>query len=175
MLELLLQLTQGQSWPQFKFNAPATLISETEISADQKNQHWQITVSGPFKLDYFDKSSNETVIDATGNIVRDQSLEVCAAWYQGIKLNLHILSKMAKFFPCYRDDFVEYCKQNNIVVEPGPLHQTKFWHAGTWAMEFSTDFWWQYKKSRFNNEHNDYVGHSSQTINANLQKLKELL
>lgn len=175
MLDILLQLNKGQSWPQFRFNAPAHMVSDTDISAYQKNQHWHIDVQYKFELNYFDKSSNETVVDTAGNIVRDQSLEVCAVWYQGIKLNMHILSKMAKFYPLYRGDFIEYCKQNNIAVEQGPLHQTKFWHAGTWTTDFSKDFWWQYKKLKSNNEHNDYVGHSSETINANLQRLKELL
>lgn len=175
MLEILLQLNKGESWPKIGFNTPAVLIFDTEISMYQKNQHWQIDVIDYFELNYFDKSSRETVIDSLGNIVRDQSLEVCAAWYQGIKLNLNTLSKMAKFYPQYRDDFIEYCKSNNIVPDPGPLSQTKFWHSGCWKLELPKDFWAQYKQFRFNDDHNDFVGVSSDTIKNNLQRLKDLL
>ena len=175
MLEILIQLNKGASWPQIKFNSTAVLISETETSMYQKNQHWQIDVSNKFELNYFDKNSNETIVDALGNIIRDQTLEICSVWFQGIKLNLNTLVKIAKFFPSYRDDFIDYCKQNNIVPDPGPLRQTKFWHAGTWEVELSEDFWVQYKKFRVNDDHNDFVGVSSDTIKNNLQRLKELL
>lgn len=175
MLELLLQLNKGDSWPQINFNSPAVLVSESDVSLYQKNQCWQVDVSDEFKLDYINKGSNETIVDTMGNIVRDQSLEVCSVWYQGIKLNLTTVSKIAKFFPRYRDDFIEYCQQHSIVPDVGPLNQTKFWHSGTWEIEFPKDFWIQYKKFRFNHTHNDFVGISSDTIKHNLQRLKDLL
>jgi hypothetical protein len=175
VLEILLQLTKGISWPQIKFNVESSLDSEDEVSMYQKNQRWQISVLDKFELTYFDKSADNTVVDSEGNIIRDQTLEICSVWYQGIKLNLHTLSQMSNFYPNYRDDFIEYCKQHDIKVDHGPLHQTKFWHAGTWVTSFSKDFWTQYKKIRSNNEHNDFVGNSSETIRNNLQRLKESL
>jgi hypothetical protein len=175
MLRLLLKLDKGLSWPEINFNTSSRLINETEISAYQKSQLWHIDVLEQFEMTYPNKDANETIVDSSGVIVRDQTLEICNVWYQEIKLNLQIFAAMTNFYPNYRNDFIDYCVQHNIVVDPGPLHQTKFWHAGTLTADFSGDFWWRYKKLRVNNDHNDYVGHSSDTINYHLQYLKDLL
>lgn len=175
MIELLLQLNKGMAWPEFSFNAPSTLISESESSTYQKNQHWKVHVLDKFELYYVNKTSNETIVDHLGIIIRDQTLEICSVWYQGIKLNPYILLKMSSYDPTYRSDFIEYCKQNNITLDLGPLQQTKFWHAGRWTMNFSKDFWHQYKKFRTGDQYNNFVGDSSDDIRTNTQRLKDLL
>jgi hypothetical protein len=181
MLELVLRLEKGLSWPQFNFNAPAKLITSNEVSLYEQDQTWHIDIiNGQFVLDYISKPGNETVVDSAGKIMQDQTIEIRSVWYQGIKLNLHILSKMAQYHPNYRSDFINYCQQHNLALEQGPLRQTKFWHAGVWQLNLDLTFWNQYAKIRqhpaetIDNIQN-FVGYAEEKISEHLGPLKAML
>jgi hypothetical protein len=182
-IELLVTLEQGQSWPQFNFNSPSKLITQNNLSLYSQDQLWEIDISdSQFALNYTNKSSNETVLDSDGKIIRDQTLEISLVWYQGIKLNLNILSRMAQYYPDYRSDFIDYCQINNITLESGPLHQLKFWHAGSWILDLRENFWYRYANEKKSNKYintdsdiENFIGASREEIARQLISLKKLL
>jgi hypothetical protein len=127
-------------------------------------------------VEYLEKSSNETVVDSSGQIIHDQTLTIETIYVDDIQLDSSIVAQSARYYPCYRKDFIEYCQNNNIDLLVGPQQAMKFWHSGEWKFIFERDFWaWYYQQRVIGNESNNYVGQSSDQIKSKLAELKQLL
>jgi len=181
MVEIELYLEQGLTWPLVQFSHPAELTHSTFISECVKQELWQIDVNiGNLELYYLNKPSLETVVDATGNIVKDQTVAIKTFWFQGIKIHNDMLHILGNYYPCYRDDFLTYCDQHEIIVEHGPLNCLKFWHAGTWKFIICENFWQFYAYQRKMQAMQvplakDHMGYSVEQISLQLKKLKAML
>jgi len=169
----------GKTFPEIHFtNVDATLTSTTNTSAYQQVQTYEFTSDGGFNLNYNDKAPNETITDDAGLIVRDQTVAIKNLWVDKIIVPHEFLIQHGKYYPKYRQDFLQYCKENNIAVNNGPLHEIKFWHSGTWNFDVVTPFWdWYYEQNRElnNNLSPDVVGYSKDYVRQQLKKLKDVL
>ena len=181
MFEIELCLEQGLSWPNIQFNHPAVLVESVCMSDLIKKELWRIDVNiGDIELNYINKSADETVIGSDGNIIQDQTVAIENCWYQGIKIHNDMLIKLGNYYPCYRNDFLNYCNENNIVVDHGPLNCLKFWHAGSWKFNLCDNFWPFYAQQRKMqniqaSSAKDFVGYSTDQIVLQLKKLKEMI
>lgn len=171
-VEIDLCLNLGATWPKYTTN-----ISKQKILSQDNNsmivKHVGVVTSN-VNLHYVEKPQSETVVKDE-QIVRDQCIEIRNIWINGIKIPLHMIDRISEFVPNYRQDFLEYCKREKIVVDHGPLHVTTFWHAGTWTLPVTENFWVDYNRARQYHNNTNYTGVSSKDIQENLKRLKLFL
>ena len=171
-IELDVCVNRGLTWPAYTTNLDkATIINDGQ---DVKVIKHTGSVSKNVTLEYVSKRQEETVVE-DGKIVRDQSIEIQHLWIDGIKLPVHMIEKLSLYYPAYRPDFLEYCKTQSISVDYGPLHNIKFWHAGTWSILLDSDFWFKYKVIKQPDSGTDFTGNSSEEIKQSLERIKSLL
>lgn len=171
-VELHICLYRGQTWPAYKINldhSQTVLLDE-----NSKIVKYTGTVADMVLLNYLVKEQQETVLEH-GEIVRDQVIEIISMWVDQIKISPRMVENLSQYMPRYRPDFLEYCKSANIAVDHGPMHSTKFWHAGQWTFELPANFWYQYQQARQSNEDSDFTGNSKQEIQNSLKRIRSLL
>lgn len=179
-LLLIIRLEKGKNWPRFDLDPPA--VCENVVFDDDTSQIRQYTlehVTDSIKLDYLSKPAEETVIDSTGKILQDQTVEIQALHVDGIQLDKNFLLHHSSYKPRYRPDFEDYCKTHNIALEKSAHVALKFWHAGTWSFEFEKDFWrwYQIKRKKFDLapdwQMSKYFGQFSPELRQQLEDLKK--
>jgi hypothetical protein len=175
--DFCIRASQGVNWPNFKFTPESNCVEEIAIDDHTKIvKHRIVSTDSQITLDYFDKRSSDTVVDNNGKIIYDQSVSIDAIYVDNIQLDINVVNQSAVYYPNYREDFVEYCEKNNIVLSTDPQHTTTFWHDGKWVFMFVHEFWdWYYLQRTFKNEHSNYIGQSPDYIKSKLAKLKKML
>ena len=174
------ELSRGQSWPQYQINY--NLISNHVTNTEDKIiiSHDIATDTPELILEYINKPVEETVVDSDGSIVRDQYIRIHSIYYNNILLDLNLIQNYFSYYPRYREDFIKYCNEHSIKLIIGPLNDTQFWHAGTWTFKFDHDFWSWYEKLRLtralhsvsHSHAKEYIGYQSNELQTKLMELK---
>jgi hypothetical protein len=180
--KIILVLEKGRSWPDYAWQPPATNIDSVNVDEYKKTVTYLINcVDCNIQLDYNSKAPNETVVDSTGKIIHDQTLEISAVYVDDILLDQQFLFDNSKYTPDYNSEFVNYCAENHIPLVTDAHSATKFWHNGIWRFEFEDDFWrWHYSKrknttSLSKDQISKYLGQSDEEIKLQLDELKKYL
>lgn len=184
MHEFKIVLTQekGANWPSVAIQPDAVEIDSSMINDYKKTvSYLVVNCKNSIQLDYMSKEATETVVDASGKILHDQTVEIVAVYVDDILLDQQFLFDHSKYTPKYNLSFVEYCAKNNITLTTEAHSATKFWHNGHWAFDFSDDFWSWYCSKRKNavllagDQISKYLGQSGEQIQAQLTDLKKYL
>lgn len=181
LFELEFEFRCGKNWPILEFIDPVSM-TERPISNFFKQVNVKINTSQPFlRFNNTNKTESDTVVNA-GQIIRDQSIKVKNIWADDILLNFNFLNSYISFKPNYSDYFLQYCKQNNIVVDNSP-YPFEIFHNGKWSLNFDLPFWEWYSLRR--QEHISknlnaseielFIGTNSTNRQDSLIKLKKLL
>jgi hypothetical protein len=182
--KIVLTLEKGRSWPDFNWIPAAIKIDSVDVDDYKKTVTYLIAdAKQNIQLEYHSKGPDETVIDAAGKILHDQTLEISAVYVDDILLNHQFLFDNSNYIPNYNPIFVSYCAENNITVITEAQSATKFWHNGNWTFEFEDNFWlWYFLLNKNSNEEkvnslsreqiNSYLGYSDAQIQSQLNNLK---
>lgn len=147
--EVRLKFEKGRNWPQINFNGLEYKTHETHVNENVCLTNYAVIPDDDrLILCYHNKTDDETVMASNGTIEQDQTVEIESIWADDIKLDRNIIWNLGIYTPTYRSSFLEYCQQNNIDVEHGPSNQLKFWHNGSWKLEWDSDFWFWYQSRR---------------------------
>jgi hypothetical protein len=127
------------------------------------------------------KIREETVVDQSGKILRDQQITIKSIFVDSILLDMHIVHDQSEFMPCYRQDFIEYCKHNSVDVDYGPCRTLDLFHAGTWRLNWIEPFWswYQYQRRQRQKLHHDIskfqnmIGDDHDKIDRDLQSFRQ--
>lgn len=171
-IDLELLLTKGLSWPDYSINLQ--LQSETLIDSTKKISSWHGSAKSMIELVYHTKDQSETVVE-NNVVVRDQNIEILNLRIDGIKIPSKMIIKLGSYEPKYRQDFLDYCKNNSIHVGTEPQHTLHFYHSGRWSLQLPEKFWLYYNQLQTTSIDNDYVGNSPESIKTNLSRLKKIL
>lgn len=184
MIDFVLEflLSRGQTWSQIEFDQDCKVLSEaTENDTKIIRYHLKANSGVGFTIPY--KSPEETVTDSHGKIVRDQTVKIYNIWADDIKLDMKVVLSMFEYVPKYRQDFIDYCNDNNIDLSMQSLHALEFWHAGYCKISWQESFWVTYSQQRRSlqrpnqiaEEQQNYVGYDSGTFQGLLAPLKNKL
>ena len=141
-----LVLKKGNSWPVWEFDQPGQLIDETATD-HQKNITVQVALnlnSNKIILKRSGKNSSDVIIE-NGIIVRDQVLKINKIWINDVLLEPFPVNSIAKFYPQYSQDDIDYGNQNNLVLEKSK-HTMEFFYNGEWHFEFQQPFFIWYNQ-----------------------------
>jgi hypothetical protein len=178
-----LELHLGVTWPKYTVNQELS-CKETQIS-ERIKKHKVVfdAVTSPLILDYT-KFEGETVTSKNGEILFDQKLKINKIWIDNILLEQDLVKySMSQFDPNYNTSYIEYCEQNQLTVDHGPLQILEFFHSGKWRFSFQVPFWNWYNnlmRERVAGKHNkndleSYFGIEDDDNQQLILKLKELL
>lgn len=174
-----IELTMGLTFPSIQFDNNIKDVLTVDIGPFHQVQRHTGTLIDSLTLEYNGKNSSETIIDDSGTIIRDQTVTIKNLWIDNIIVPQTFLITHSKYYPRYHQDFLNYCKEHNIIVNNGPLHEIKFWHSGTWKFDIVQPFWdWFYNEecAAQDQKHNpNYVGYSKDHVKQQLQKIKDIL
>lgn len=171
-VELELCLSKGITWPDHSVNLEKFTVEREDENI--KTVRYQGFVSNELLLQYITKNQNETIVK-DGKIIKDQYIEITKLTIDGILIPYHMIEKLSQYVPVYRTDFLEYCKNENIDINYGPIQTIKFWHAGTWSMIMGSNFWFKYKKARQSTLHSDFTGNSRDEIQNSIARIRSFL
>lgn len=171
--QLVLNLSKGITWPNYTVSGTVVNLHELEFS---KTVEVHASLDSEFLLDYTEKPQFETVVN-DGVIIRDQAIEIVSMHVDDIMIPENMIALLGHYIARYRSDFENYCNSNNIAIDRGPQHISKFWHAGTWSVSWQGDFWNKFQQLRKQNhkDHSDNFIGNSENIPELLKPLKELL
>jgi hypothetical protein len=175
---IVLELEKAQSWPKYQFSVLPLSMVECPIDDDRKQVVYQFVLDTRFSLMYYDKTSDETIVDCTGTIVKDQTLLVHSVYVDGILIKDDMLKYMSQYSPNYREDFIKYCIEHNIDIDYSPQKNLKFWHPGEWTLEWTDDFWKHYqsvRKALYPKADPNYTGYTHEDIERKLVQIKNLI
>jgi hypothetical protein len=178
LAQISLTLDRGLTWPEYFFNCHSSVISQTEINHNKKCVVLALEPIDSIVLNYVNKSQNETIVDNTGNIVQDQTLEITSVYMDHILLDSTVTQQMSQYLPRYHQGFVDHCQQHNISISHDAQHQMKFWHNGQWSLQCGDDFWSRYqtvRRSLYATSNLNLTGYTHEDIKQKLQDLKRLL
>jgi len=175
---LTLELEQGLSWPEFYFNVEPESVVESLTGTGKKQVVVKLNVVDKLSMVYYNKTPQQTIVDQHGTITQDQTLAIQNVYFDDFLLDPKVINLMSHYTPKYNQGFIDYCQQHNIHVDHNPQHQLKFWHNGTWQLDWDQDFWTQYQQQRrsiYSTENLNYSGYTFSDINDQLLHLKALL
>ena len=105
--KIKLTLEKGRSWPSYTWQSAATEIDSVDVCDYKKTITYLINCSGhSIQLNYNAKEPNETVVDSTGKIIHDQTLEISVVYVDDILLDQQFLFDNSKYTPDYNSKFV---------------------------------------------------------------------
>ncbi len=151
---LILRLQRGRSFPSWNISQPFYLKNEQNIDDDTKLIVVEITPNADeINFQYFGKSSNDTILDSLGQIIRDQSLKIENMYVNNIKIELMAIKNFCKFIPEYSSSRIEYAKNHNLEL-PVELHTDHFFDNGQWIFKFERPFFLWYNDILMNHIYN---------------------
>jgi len=141
---------QGLTWPVASLESNFEIENNCQsLSTFTRLETRRINISGPeIKIIFPYKAREETVVDAQGQILRDQRISIRSIFIDDILLDMHLVRDLSEFMPQYRDDFLEYCQLHSIDIDHGPCHTLDLFHAGTWKLTWDGSFWPWYQQQR---------------------------
>lgn len=179
--EIELGLHRGVSWPKIKLNNDAVITEELQVDDFFKKVKYSGPAIDTVELLYYDKTVNDTIVDSSDNIIRDQHVEILSFWIDDILVNTCTLKLLGTYCPSYRHDFIEYCNKHKIPVDYQPQHELKFWHNGVWSIGTKNNFWDRVFEmqesylSRITNKTQNYVGYDNLQLTSLTNQLKKYL
>lgn len=175
-----IEITLGVVFPRIELDCGynVTQIATTHITQYHLIQTYSIPLLKHLHL-HFSKTPNDTVLDAAGQIVRDQTVSIKNLWINNILVPPNFLARHSDYYPSYHQSFIDYCIKNNAIVNHGPLNEIKFWHAGTWRFDPILPFWDWYCCEESKQEDSkldpDLIGYSKGHVQQQLKKLKDVI
>lgn len=180
--ELEFEFFQGINWPVLEFSGEVLTVNDTVLSEYHKRVNIKIDPKGNIlTFNNTNKNDYDTIVE-DGKIIRDQSIKLNNIWVDDILLNLNLVLSNIQFIPNYKDGFLKFCQENNIVVDYNPYPFALF-HNGCWKFSFEIPFWEWYSRQRqhhvnknfSNTEIEMYIGKNYDSTKNDLIKLKKLL
>ena len=144
---VILKLNKGTSFPQWDFSQPFNIINEQIIDDDTKLVTVEIVTTNntSITLEYSGKTTQETIVDAAGTILKDQSLVVENILVNDIKIELLAIKDYLKFVPEYTASRIKYAEEHGIDLSK-EIYTDHMYDNGIWTFTFERPFFLWYNK-----------------------------
>ena len=144
-----LECYQGATWPVISLGHHGELQNHRALSDSARLESYRVDISlSKIEIEFAYKAREETVVDDQGQILKDQRISVKSIFIDDILLDMRLVRDLSAFMPRYRDDFIAYCQQKSIEIDPGPCRTLDLFHAGTWTLGWDGSFWPWYQQQR---------------------------
>jgi hypothetical protein len=147
-VKLTLCLKKGRNFPIWQNPHYQKNIQEELINDDTKLVIVELDIDptiDTLEINNIGKNSKETIVDASGKILKDQIFEIQDVLVNDIKLENWFVKENSQFVPRYESSTIEYAQKHDINL-PEQEKTLQLFNNGTWTFRFERPFFHWYNK-----------------------------